>query len=220
MFDIFSSYDLNKTTELCAIMEKYGSDKGQSSIHGRNWHNYTIVYNEIFKNKKNNNLRIFELGLGTNNTNILSNMGKHGKPGASLRGWRDYFHNSIIFGADIDKDVLFTENRIKTYYCDQLKPHVIKSMWEETPELSENFDIIIEDGLHTFEANKCFFENSFYKVKTGGVYIIEDVSINDISKYNQQLLDWKKQFPILAYNIVILPHKRNTYDNCLICITK
>ena len=45
------------------------------------------------------------------------------------------------------------------------------------------FDIIIEDGLHTFEANKCFFENSIHKVKRGGIYIIEDITNIDLPKF-------------------------------------
>ena len=49
-----------------------------------------------------------------------------GKPGASLRVWRDYFPNAIIYGADIDKDILFAEERIKTFYIDQLDPVAIK----------------------------------------------------------------------------------------------
>jgi hypothetical protein len=32
-------------TELCHIMTKYGSDKGNGS-----WHNYTIIYDYLFKN--------------------------------------------------------------------------------------------------------------------------------------------------------------------------
>lgn len=67
------------------------------------------------------------------------------------------FSNSEIFGADIDTDMLFNTDRIKTFYCDQTNPHIIKYMWNE-PALEENFDIIIEDGLHTFSANVCFLK--------------------------------------------------------------
>ena len=69
-------------TELCEIMTKYGSDKGTGP------HNYTILYYELFKNIRYESLNIFELGLGTNNIDTPSNMGKNGKPGASLRGWK------------------------------------------------------------------------------------------------------------------------------------
>jgi hypothetical protein len=41
-----------------------------------------------------------------------------GKPGASLYVWRDFFPNAYIFGADIDKEVLFNDKRITTGYID------------------------------------------------------------------------------------------------------
>jgi hypothetical protein len=145
-------------------------------------------------------------------------MGTHGKPGASLRAWRAYFPNSLIFGADIDRNILFKEDRIKTFFCDQLNPKEIEIMWNHE-DLRENFDIIVEDGLHTFEANKCFFEHSFYKVKEGGLYVIEDVSVTQLATYEQQLSLWKKKFNI-TYTILNLPHNRNICDNCLILIKK
>ena len=46
-------------------------------------------------------------------------MGPKGKPGASVRAFRDYFTKAQIFGADIDSEILFSEKRIKTYEVDQ-----------------------------------------------------------------------------------------------------
>ena len=40
-------------------------------------------------------------------------------PGASLRAWRDFFPNATILGADLDREVLFEEERITTGYMDQ-----------------------------------------------------------------------------------------------------
>ena len=83
-----------KTTELCDIMNKYKSDKGlKNNLEDYSHHNYTCIYDYLFKNIKNNNLRIFELGIGTNNISLKSNMGINGVPGASLFGWEEYFPN-------------------------------------------------------------------------------------------------------------------------------
>ena len=204
-------------TPLCRIMEKYGSDKGSVTNKGR--HNYTKYYYELFKPIKNNKLRIFELGLGTNNIKIPSNMGINGSPGASLKGWKEFFINSDIFGADIDRDILFSEERIKSYYCDQTSPSSIMDMWDHT-DLIKNFDIIIEDGLHTFDANICFLDNSIHKLGKKGIYIIEDVVIKDIEKYNKQIRLWKIKYPMLNIQLIIIPHKFNDYDNCLVVIHK
>ena len=62
---------------------------------------------------------MIECGIGTNNPNIPSSMGIKGKPGASLRMWRDFFPNATVIGVDIDKNILFSETRIQTFQCDQ-----------------------------------------------------------------------------------------------------
>ena len=109
--------------------------------------------------------------------------------------------------------------RIQTYVCDQKNPVSIQSLWSQS-ELAEPFDILIEDGLHTFEANKIFFENSFHKVKPGGVYIIEDIMVSDIQRYLRQLQEWSQTFHPMAYRIVWLPFQPNPNDNCLIVIQR
>lgn len=39
----------------------------------------------------------------------------------------------------------------------------------------KQFEIIIDDGLHTFKTGISTFENSFHKLKPNGIYVIEDV---------------------------------------------
>jgi SAM-dependent methyltransferase len=203
-------------TILCEIMGRNKSDKGNIDITN-SWHNYTTLYNSIFENLRNNNLRIFELGLGTNNINLPSNMGVNGRPGASLYGWSEYFPNSLIFGADIDMNILFNTDKIKTYFCDMLNPSIIKDMWNNK-DLHENFDIIIEDGLHEFNANVCFFENSIHKLKKGGYYIIEDIHHNDFISFENKIKEWKNIYPYLNFNLIKIPSTRNIYDNNLLVI--
>ena len=108
-------------------------------------------------------------------------MGSLGHPGASLRVWRDYFPNAIIYGGDIDENILFTEERIKTFFIDQLDPTSIKSFWEKVD--SKDFDFIVDDGLHTFEAGITLFKNSIFKLSKTGIYVIEDVNIWDLPHY-------------------------------------
>lgn len=139
-----------------------------------------------------------------------------GTPGASLIGWEEFFPNSKIFGADIDKDILFSTDRIKTYYCDQTNPIEIKKMWEKE-DLLEPFDIIIEDGLHEYYANVCFIENSIHKLKKGGYYIIEDISNSIISQLQEKMIQWRLIHPEINFEILTLEHKINkSYNNILI----
>ena len=211
-------FNEKQNTILCEIMGRNRSDKGCVNIE-QSWHNYTTFYYSIFKDLKTKPLRIFELGLGTNNINIPSNMGISGRPGASLYGWSEFFVNSRVFGADIDDDILFNTNKIKTYYCDQTNPNVIKYMWKE-PELNENFDIIIEDGLHTFNANVCFFENSIHKLNTNGYYIIEDILNNEKQLFDEKIKQWEIKYPDLFFNLLSIPSSVNNYDNNLLVVYK
>jgi SAM-dependent methyltransferase len=200
-------FDEKITTPLCEIMTRNGSDKGEHNQH--NWqHNYTTFYYNILKDIKNNNLRFFELGLGTTNQSFASNMawrsfsGLPYKHGASLYGWSEFLPNSSIFGCDIDKDILFNTDRIKTFFCDQTNPQIIKQMWDNNPELEEKFDIIIDDGYHNFDANICFFENSIQKLKTGGYYIIEDLLTSLLDLYENKIKEWELTYTNMTFNII------------------
>ena len=205
------SVDVHKRTELCEIMTRNQSDKGS-------FHNYTTVYDKLFSAQRGQPLRLFEMGLGTNNEDVPSNMGRHGRVGASLFGWSEYFPNAAIYGGDVDKRILFTYDRIKTYYCDQTNPKAIRDMWAE-PSLSGLFDIIIDDGLHTFAANACLLENSLHKLAPGGTYIVEDIRLSDIPLFNAKLPQWKARYPC-SFELVQLPPAVYENDNNLLIVKK
>ncbi len=199
----------DRPTELCDLMAKYGSDKG----FGR--HDYTQIYSKIFSSLRNYHLNIFELGLGTNNPSLPSSMGVEGNPGASHRAWRDYFPLASVYGADIDRDILFSENRIVTFYVDQLNENEINFMWDFNLH-SVEFDIIIDDGLHTLEGNICFLKNSLRKLKEDGVYVIEDVTIKALDLYKQELNKLN-----INYEVFIIDNSFGQFelnDGCLILI--
>jgi hypothetical protein len=84
-------------------------------------------------------------------------------------------------------------------------------MWNNK-DLEDNFDIIIEDGLHTFNANVCFFENSIHKLKSGGYYIIEDI-IN-----TEKHLFINKKYPDYIFDLIEIPSLVNKIDNNLLII--
>src|SRR6266404_476232 len=118
---LLESVNVWAPTRLCRVMSKYGSDKGRA-------HNYTTVYSALFERRYHERLRIFELGLGSNNPDVPSTMGEFGVPGASLRGWRQLFPHALVYGADIDREILFQEDRIKTFFCDQLDQSSIREL--------------------------------------------------------------------------------------------
>jgi hypothetical protein len=204
-------------TPLCEIMGRNKSDKGSIDI-SKSWHNYTTFYYSLFKDLKDKPLNIFELGIGSQKSEFPNNMGENGSPGASLYGWREFFPNANIFGADIDKSILFKDERIKTFYCDSRNPEIITSMWKNT-ELPESFDIIIDDGLHLLDANITFFENSLHKLSRSGLFIIEDVGSFEACYPHIHYLNNKYNNISVQYLSIPCPVNTNG-DNNLIIIKK
>ena len=212
------SFDETKSTPLCEIMGRNNSDKGNLNIT-TSWHNYTTLYYSLFKNIADKELRVFELGIGTNNLTMVSNMGINGRPGASLYGWAEFFPNSKVFGADIDREILFNTDRIKTFYCDQTNPDIIQKLWSE-PELHDNFDIIIDDGLHFYEANFTFFENSIHKLNSNGYYIIEDILREHQYHFLNKIKEWETKYTDCTFTIINIPSTHNFFDNTIMVISK
>lgn len=155
----------NPNMKLGELFTKYGSDKATN-------HNYHLVYQGIL-DSINKPAKIFEIGLGTNNIDIVSTMGKKGRPGASLRAFRDYINIAKVYGADFDKGVLFNENRIKTYFVDQTSP---KTFDELSKKIGINFDLMIDDGLHSPNANLHSLKFFLTRLKVGGYAVIEDIN--------------------------------------------
>tara|TARA_B100000470_G_scaffold10965_1_gene7574 strand:- start:1702 stop:2412 length:711 start_codon:yes stop_codon:yes gene_type:complete len=199
----------NSDSKLTDLMNFHGSDKGGKN----NDHNYSEYYSEIFFYKRKKIKNFLEIGLGTNNTNLPSNMGSEGKPLASLRAWREYFVNANIYGADIDKNILKDEERIKTFYVDQTNPETISALFKQIG--LDTFDIILEDGLHEFNANICFFENAIDYLDDNGVYIIEDIYYKDKIKFINYFKNLKYNF-----SIIDLYHQKNIANNCVIVVRK
>jgi len=147
------------------LFVSHGSDKG-------NPHNYHLAYQRIIENPDGIE-KVFEIGLGTNNVDVVSTMGTDGKPGASLRAFKDYCPNAIIFGADFDRRVLFAEERIYTFFVDQTDPESFLPLGRE---IGDNFDLMIDDGLHAPNANLHSLNFFLSRLKIGGWAVIEDIT--------------------------------------------
>lgn len=195
--NIFEEFDNNKRI-LGNLFDSYGSDK---KTHG-----YDLIYNFIIEELEEIDTLI-EIGIGSNNEDVLSNMSRKGKPGSSLRSFRDYLPDSQIVGLEFDKNVLFEEDRIKTFYFDQ---NHIDSLDTLPKKLLGNVDILIDDGLHSVVANI----NSLYfaekLLKKGGFLIIEDISKLAEDLYQVILFIVNDKFSIDIY----------TNNSCLVAVLK
>ncbi len=209
-----SKKEYKVSTTLCAIMTSFGSDKGDER------HNYTTLYSKLFSPWKNEKVNLFELGIGTNFTDIPFNMGPEGRPGASLYGWSLFFPQSQIYGADIDRRILFNEPPIKTYYCDQKDKKSIQEMFFQGDLKDIIFHIMIDDGFHEFNANLNFLLNSFSKLEKGGIYIVEDLDAPSREAFIKILPQIKKSLSPKYIKMIEIPSPYNRFDNSLLIIQK
>ena len=213
---------IKNNSELNALCDLHGSDKGEvtSENHPYLWesHNYADAYELMFRLRKNDVQLLIECGIGSNNPNLISNMGIDGKPGASLRVWRDFFPNAKIIGIDIDPEALFEEERIKTYQCDQTNPESIHKFCNNASIQHSSVDIFIDDGLHEYHAGICLFESMNKYLAENGVYIIEDVVEKDYKLYKDYFSEIRDQFSIHIINL----HRPNlpVRDNRLFVIRR
>ena len=157
---------LHNTSELCEIGKKYDTDKSSQRnnvTEHRHCHPYTLFYEGLFKNKKEERLNIAELG-------ILD--------GGSLLMWKEYFTYAQIYGLEYNYDFImnfrtqFNNDRITLGHIDvKNKDSIIKAF----AELNVSYDIIIEDTTHQFEDQIRVIENMYTYLKPGGILIIEDI---------------------------------------------
>lgn len=166
------------TQNLAALFDSHGSDKA-------NAHDYYKVYGAILQELGvENPLYLLEVGMGTNNSSLISSMGASGKPGASLRSFRDALPHARIYGADIDENILFTENRIETFQVDQMK----RASFEQLGANNRMFDLIIDDGLHSTAGNLNTLLWAMEHTNKGGYVVIED--IHDGHTENWKVIDF------------------------------
>lgn len=131
-------------------------------------HNYTQFYQEYFEPLRDSTQLVVEIG-------ICIHPDKERRPfdAASLRTWRDYFHNATICGIDIDNyDYLKGEDRFLTFQGDQANREQLSQIMDQLPQPP---DIIIDDGGHMMHQQQISLGVLFPFLKNGGIYVIEDL---------------------------------------------
>ena len=202
--DHFKNEDQNYLGD---IFSKHKSDKSTQ-------HNYHILYSFILNSLgKDKELNLLEIGLGTNNGSLVSSMGAGGTPGASIRAFKEYLPNSNIYGADIDKEILFEEDRIKTCYVDQLEIDSFSNITETFGDIK--YDLIIDDGLHSTGANLNTLLFALNNLKGGGWIVIEDIGFETFGLYN----NWKVVHYILS-KLHLEVYMVKARHHCLFCVRK
>ena len=195
-------YAKNPHSQLSGLCEKHDADKGGVQTNPRKMplHNYADFYEMIFGGMRMQVANVLECGIGR---------------GGSLRAWQEYFPNAQITGIDIDETQLFADERIETHQVDQTDPASIAEFLAQVN--NRKFDIIIDDGLHTYESGVTFFDNIIDNLTDGGIYIIEDLPSDLFCKMMKL---FSKNPAYYAQGIVLNRPNKFRHDNALIMLTK
>ena len=118
---------------------------------------YFPVYDQLFSRFRNKEIIFVEVG-------VLN--------GGSLLMWRDYFGpQARIIGIDLNPAAKYWETHgFEIYIGSQKDTHFWKSFVESITE----FDIVLDDGGHTYAQQIVTVDSLLPHIKDGGILVIED----------------------------------------------
>lgn len=150
------------------LANKHSTDKG-TLYAGSSKHGYAPIYDTYLKTWRNNPIRLLEVGVCMEGTN----------GGHSIGMWMDYFPAAEIFTFDIvdmsNHPYIAENERVNFFRGNQEVREDFEKMYIEFGNIP--FDFILEDGSHEHHHQMISFAALFPYVKSGGYYILEDISI-------------------------------------------
>jgi cephalosporin hydroxylase len=116
---------------------------------------FDVFYDKLFSPRKETTRKVLEIGVWQ---------------GGSILLWRDFFIDAHVYGVDIQScEALDGQDRIVQHVADAYSTNYVDQYKKES------FDIIIDDGPHTFESMVFFIQYYLPLVRSGGVLVLEDI---------------------------------------------
>ena len=159
---------------LVELFDKYKCDKGSLK------HRYDRVYAPALEDLRDGPFHMLEIGIFKGN---------------STEAFVEYCPQVEIVGVDIFKRIkmenvsILKHSRVHGYKCDSLQGPTDEFMRSS----GDGFDVIIDDGWHTHEAQRKTFRNFIPYLKEGGVYFIEDVWAYNFMTEEEKEHRWLKK---------------------------
>lgn len=133
------------------LATKYNTDKGPND------HMYTSRYSIYLEPFRDIEFNLLEIGV---------------YDGASVKMWKEYFPKATIVAIDIDpRCKQFEEERIHIHIGDQTDVNFLNTVFD----LYAHFEVILDDGGHSYKQQIVSFESLFPKLTPGGLYFLEDM---------------------------------------------
>lgn len=150
---------------LTDLADKYGSDKGSRR------HRYSELYQMLFLPLRGRKINFLEMGLLIGGPEHGVDADRETGDLPSIRMWLEYFPKAQVHGLDVSDFSWFDDPRFKFHRCDMDERDNIEAAASAMPDL----DVIIDDASHASHHQQFGFLELFGKLKSGGLYIIEDL---------------------------------------------
>jgi hypothetical protein len=173
-------YSLTRMDDLTYLAHTLSSDKGTtiSDAHG-----YTRVYARLFEPIRDTEITFVEISLFRHDVDrrriVNAVEGIKAAPASrapSLQMWHTYFPKAHIYGFDIDD---FSEVNIDRCTIIQGDMSCEKDLDRLVRVIGRPIDALIDDGSHASRHQQIALGRLFPHLRSGGIYIIEDLHFQD-----------------------------------------
>ena len=155
------------------IFDKHDSDKGRSR------HRYGRIYEHLLAPYKDRAIKLLEIGVYA---------------GGSIKAWLEYLPLAHIVGVDLRAGFRPADSRAQVVLGDQGDPDFLKALASEHGP----FDVIVDDGSHQSEHQQLSFEHLYPYLRSGGVYVVEDLEVAYVPEYLTNRTPTTEYFKALA----------------------
>ena len=142
---------MEKHTTLNELAVTYNTDKGPND------HMYTSKYSIYLEDYRDIEFNLLEIGVYN---------------GASVKMWKEYFPKATIVAIDINPECKqYEEDRIHIHIGDQTDTVFLNDVFNKY----KHFEVILDDGGHSWKQQIVSFETLFPLLTQGGMYLFEDM---------------------------------------------
>lgn len=158
-------------------------------------HSYAEIYEELFAPYRETATSVLEVGV---------------RGGGSLKGWREWFTRAYIYGIDNGSEAgmwVSDDPRILVRHGDSLVSGSLHAALAQDRMPRPFLDIAIDDGCHTPMVQAVTWMALYPWVRSGGLYVTEDVESITHAQELQRLFGGE---------IIDRRHVKNRHDDILL----